>query len=350
MAGPRILVQGVGGVGGTLCARLTAAGVDLTPITGNPAIAEALNREGFDLDDRGQRARVPLRSPAFAQVPEDGGPYDLIVLVTQTPRLQEALRASAPRLAPEGRVLCLQNGLPEPYAAALVPPERVYGGVVSWAASMPTPGRYVRTTVGAIQVGRPGHPADATAQQLAALLAPTGPTRAVDNLLGVRWSKLALNSTITTMGAVAGDRLGVIVQHAYVRDLALQIFSEVVDVTQAAGVRLEKVSGTFHLSQVALPPAQRRHLSGWAWLWRHALLRAIGARYGGARSSMLYALERGRPPEVDFLNGEIVKEGQRRGVPTPVNAGLVALVHGIAEGRLGHGLEHLQALRDGVMG
>lgn len=345
-AAPRVLVQGVGGIGGVVCARLTEAGADLTPVTGNPQIAEVLNREGFDLEEQGVRRRVALRSPAYAAPPPDGGPWDWIVLVTQNTRLREALALSAPRLAPQGRVLCLQNGLPEPHAAELVPAERVLGAVVSWAASMPEPGRYVRTTRGSIQVGRPGGEADDAVREAVALLAPCGEVRATDNLLGVRWSKLALNSTITTMGAVGGDRLGVLVREDCVRDLAIHIFSETVDVCAAMGVRLEKVSGTFDLGRVALPPAQRARPAGWAWLWRHALLRAIGARYGQARSSMLYALERGRPPEVDYLNGEIVRAGQHHGVPTPANAALVELVHALAAGRLQHGVEHLRALRD----
>ncbi|MEY3211943.1 MAG: hypothetical protein RIT28_2424, partial [Pseudomonadota bacterium] len=73
-------------------------------------------------------------------------------------------------------------------------------------------------------------------------------------------------------------------------------------------------------------------------------------RYGGARSSMLYAIERGRPPEVDYINGEIVRFGAQTGVPTPVNTELVRLVHEIAAKRLPHGFEPLHALRAKVMG
>jgi 2-dehydropantoate 2-reductase len=68
-------------------------------------------------------------------------------------------------------------------------------------------------------------------------------------------------------------------------------------------------------------------------LGKHALLLAVGAKFRRMRSSMLYALERGRPPEIDHLNGEIVRRGAALGVPTPVNAALVERVRAISAGR-----------------
>ncbi len=347
----RTLIQGVGGIGGVVAATLLKSGFpDLQLVTGNPQLAEAILRDGLRVRERDGSAFVarPTLAPS-PTVPEDGGPYELIILVTQTPRLAEALRASQAQLSPTGVVLCLQNGLPEAHAEAIIGQGRVLGGVVGWAASMTAPGEYVRTTPGAIHLGWPGRPADAKVSAVAAALAPTGDVHVTDNLLGVRWSKLAINATITTMGAIAGVPLGRLVQDEQARELALHIFSEAVDVCGALGVRLEAVSGTFPLARLALGAAERRAPGLFARLWRHAALRVVGARYGGARSSMLYALERGRPPEVDYINGEIVRFGAQIGVPTPVNTELVRVIHEIAAGRLPHGFEPLHALRAKVM-
>ena len=62
------------------------------------------------------------------------------------------------------------------------------------------------------------------------------------------------------------------------------------------------------------------------------------------RSSMLYALERGRPPEIDFLNGEIVTRGAALGVPTPVNTALVDCVRRIERGAASSSVEGLITL------
>ena len=345
----KILVQGTGGIGGVIAAHLIRGGADVTPVTGNAEVADALNRDGFRLDEPDGRAVVPVVRPAVQTPPAEGGPYDLILVATQTPRLQDALRQRRHLLAPDGHVLCVQNGLPEPYAWEVVPRERVLGGVVSWAASMVAPGQYKRHSPGSVALGRPGQPVDAVVERVAAALQPVGRVSATDNLDGVRWSKIALNSTITTMGAVAGLTLGEVMVKSYARDLALQIISEVCDVSGALGVRLEKVSGTFHLPDMAWPAAARRSPPALGRLWRHAVLLAVGAKYRTARSSMLYALERGRVPEVDYLNGEIVRYGAQNGLVTPVNSALVDLVHRIARGEIKSDLGHLSALRDQVM-
>jgi 2-dehydropantoate 2-reductase len=67
---------------------------------------------------------------------------------------------------------------------------------------------------------------------------------------------------------------------------------------------------------------------------KHALLLAVGLRYRRMRSSMLAAIERGRTPAIDFLNGEVVSRGIRHGIATPVNARIVDTVWKIAKGEL----------------
>ena len=73
-----------------------------------------------------------------------------------------------------------------------------------------------------------------------------------------------------------------------------------------------------------------------------ALLLAVGMRYRRLRSSMLSAIERGRTPAVDFLNGEVVDRGVKHGVPTPVNAACQRMVHAIARGERP---SHIQTIR-----
>ena len=92
------------------------------------------------------------------------------------------------------------------------------------------------------------------------------------------------------------------------------------------GVRLEQASSNLNLDKIALRGDERVP----ELLRKHGMLLVVGAYYRNLRSSMLVAIERGRPPAVDFLNGEIVARGQKYGVPTPVNAAAQATVHAIA--------------------
>ena len=58
---------------------------------------------------------------------------------------------------------------------------------------------------------------------------------------------------------------------------------------------------------------------------------AVGFRFRRMRSSMLGAIERGRTPAVDFLNGEVIDHARRHRIPTPVNEAVRALVWRVAQ-------------------
>jgi 2-dehydropantoate 2-reductase len=117
------------------------------------------------------------------------------------------------------------------------------------------------------------------------------------------------------------------------RRLALEAMSECVAVARAEGVKLEKVAGTLDLEWIALTDADRASRGSASLTAKHALLLAVGLRYRRMRSSMLAAIERGRTPAIDFLNGEVVARGKLHGVPTPVNERIVETVWNIARGR-----------------
>ena len=126
------------------------------------------------------------------------------------------------------------------------------------------------------------------------------------NLRGARWSKLALNCAVSALGTIAGERLGPLVRVRRYRRLALEVMTECVAVAKAEGVQLEKVAGTLDLDWIALSEADRASRGSAALTAKHALLLAVGLRYRRMRSSMLAAIERGRTPAIDFLNGEVV--------------------------------------------
>lgn len=327
---PRVLVVGAGGIGGIIAAHLAEAEVDVTAASTNPAIRDAILAGKAcvveDGDERPATFRVVPQAPADER-------FDVIVLATQPPQIEDAARAVAPVLADGGVCVVTPNGLCEARVARIVGAERVVGAIVAWGASMPSPGRYERTAAGGFTVGRPGGPADEVCRQVAALVESVGPTATTDNLLGARYSKLALNCAISSLGTIAGERLGPLVRVRRYRRLALEIMTEVVMVARAERVRLEKVAGTLDLEWIALTDGERTSAGSPALAAKHALLLAVGLRYRKMRSSMLAAIERGRTPAVDFLNGEVVERGALHGVATPRNARVVELVHAIAAGR-----------------
>jgi 2-dehydropantoate 2-reductase len=339
----RILVMGAGGIGGTVAAHLTEIGADVTAVTTNPAIHAAVAAQGFRLTgedgDRAVPGRIALGVPA-------GERFDLVLLATQPPQVEEAARTALPALADDGAMVCFQNGLCEVRVARLAGEGRVIGGIVAWGASMPEPGLYDKTSAGGFALGRLDGAIDDRLRRLGALLEAIGPVELTDNLVGARWSKLALNCGISSLGTIGGERLGALVRVRRYRRLALEIFTEVVAVARAEKVRLEKVSGTLDLEWIALTPAERVASGSAGLTAKHALLLAVGLRYRRLRSSMLQAIERGRPPAIDFLNGEVTARAALHGIPVPVNGRIVELVHALAAGRERSSRELLDRLYD----
>ena len=337
--------MGCGGIGGTLATALVKADHEVIIVTHNAAIAEAIGARGLEVVDGGERHYT--RAPAHVDVPADAGRFDFIFLATQPPQLEEAAHAAAPFLAPGGAMVCFQNGLCEHRVAAIVGDARTLGAIVAWGASMLAPGVYERTSAGGFVIGHlDGDTRDPRLATLASLLSAVGPVTVTDNLAGSRWSKLAINCAISSLGCIGGDRLGVLLRHRFVRRLGLEVMTEAVAVARACGVRLEKVSGTIDLDWVALTPADVISPGSPTLLAKHALLLAVGAKFRRLRSSMLAAIERGREPAVDYLNGEVVTRGIQHGVATPLNARIRTVIHAVARGERRPSLELLQQLYD----
>lgn len=322
----RIAVLGCGAIGGTIAGGLTRAGHDVVAIVLNPRIEAALLSDGFRLRDLdGATTQVapahrPVKTPA-----EAAGVFDLIITATPSTALETSLREVVPLLSDQGLIVTCQNGLPEDRAVAVVG-NRVAGCVVGWGATMREPGLYQRTSSGRLQIGR-ANPSCPPVNDLAPILEAVSPVEVVDDLAGVRWSKLAINCVTSPFGAIGGEPLGVLLKSPNVRRLALEVFAEVAAVAEAEGVKMRPVAGTLNISRVAINDRERAaRFPTPSLLFKHLILLLVGYKFRRMRSSMLYALERGRPLEIDFLSGEIVRRGAAHGVPTPVNRAIVERV------------------------
>lgn len=343
-AGPRVVVVGCGGVGGVCAAGLATAGVSVTAVTGRSEITEAIRERGLIALVDGQE--VVARIDAFDELPAGTPPFDLALLGTPPNTTLAAAQAVLPFLTPEAPLVCFQNGLIEERLAETLPEERIVGGIVSYGASMLGPGRVEKTSHGGYTVGRISGEVDDAVRAVAKVLERSSDVEITPNLRGARWSKLAINCAISSLGTIGGQRLGSLMRHRFVRRLCLETMTEVTQVGLAEGVRLEKVSGTLDLEWFALDDDERLIAGSPGLLAKHTVLLAVGAKYRRLRSSMLAAIERGREPPVDWLNGEITRRAPRHGIPVPINQALLDEVHAIARGERSPSPDTLRALFD----
>jgi 2-dehydropantoate 2-reductase len=322
--------MGCGAVGGVVAGGLLRAGHDLTVVTHNDEIATAINTDGLRVTTPEGAWTVP--AAAHAHLDDAAGSFDAACLAMKATGVEEAARALAPRLAAEGYAVTLQNGVVEDRVAGILGRERVVGALVGWGATMHAPGVYEMTSRGEMVVGELDGRVTPRVQALKALLDAAAPTTVSTNIYGVLWSKLAINCVITALGAASGQLLGQMLGRAGVRRLGLAMIGETIDVARASGIRLEPVGGTLDLERLYLLPGRRAGGLGLDLVGKHAIMLLVGLRFRKLKSSMLQSLERGRRPEIDFMNGYVVARGREAGVPTPVNAALAAMVREIEAG------------------
>jgi 2-dehydropantoate 2-reductase len=340
---PRVLVVGCGGIGGVILSRLLEEGRRVAAVARREEIASVLRTRGPVLRDKKGERTIRGDLEVFVQPPREGA-YDFILLATPPNGVEAAARDSAHLLAPDGAMVVLQNGLCEELVAQVVGEDKVIGAIVAWGASSPETGVYERTSSGGIVLGTLSGKPDPRLSRLAEVLRAVSRVDFTENLRGARWSKLAINCAISTLGTVGGSRVGPLLRHRFIRRLAMEVLTEVLRVAGAEGVKLEKVASTVDIKWLTLSEAEQRSPGSLSLLARHAMLLAIGTRYRRLRSSMLAAIERGREPPVDFLNGEVVRRGKAHGFPVPVNERLLKAVHAMSRHELAPGVETLQRI------
>ena len=212
LASPRFLVMGCGAIGGVLTAALAETGQDVTVVTTNASIHAAVSERGLKVV--GEGAPRYVRAKVSLGVPE-GEKFDYVILATQPPHVEEAARDALPALSEDGAMVCLQNGLCERRIAKIAGDDRVIGAVVGWGATMPEPGLYEKTAAGGFTLGYPnGDLFGADHDDLVHALEAVGPVETTQNLCGKRWSKLAINCAISSLGTIGGDRLGALISTA----------------------------------------------------------------------------------------------------------------------------------------
>lgn len=311
----RIGVIGLGAIGGVVAARL-AQRWDWT----HDRLWLAAGRRAEILRERRLTiaGEPTVRPRIFETLPSAS--YDFVLLCTRTSDTEAALAPALPFLAADGAVVCLQNGLPEARAMKLAGRERVLGAVIGWSATMRAPGEYAMTGSGKFILGGPGKHRREAAQILRCVV----PVRETDNLEGARFSKLAINCAMSTLGAVSGLSLGEWTARKEARELALRIVREVVEEGVSRGVRFEAVSG--------LRPDWLVRAPHWV---ADAAIELSALRRPEQRTGMIELLRSGRHAGIEDLNGLI---------PRPLNQRLVEMVQQIERGERAIGPDNLVEL------
>ena len=322
----RYAIYGAGSLGTVLGAYITRSGVEIELINRNHTHVDALNQKGARIT-----GTVDMIVPVRAITPDQmTGVYDVILLLTKQLHNQDVVTMLKDYLAEDGVIVTLQNGLPEPSIAEIVGANRTMGCVVEWGATLSAPGECILTSAPdslSFHMGKMEGITDQQYQTVKALLEKMCPVHEEPNLLGARWSKLLINATFSGLGTVVGGRFGDVSENKAAQKVAIRCMKECIDVGRAAGVTFAPVQGKDITRLFYYKGALKRTFG-------ILLLPIAMKKHRAIEPSMLQDLKRGKPCEVDAINGVVCSYGRKLGVPTPINDKIVEIIRKQQAGEL----------------
>ena len=310
----RIAVLGAGAVGGTLAALLARAAHEVE-VTARGENLAALRRDGIRLEGGWGSFHGKVQgSSQLGTVPE------LAILATKAQDAAAALDASAAALTGVP-LLVVQNGLGGlDVAAEHAPSSPLLGGLALFAASYVGPGHVLVTGENPLVIGaQPATPREVL-DRVASVLGGALPVEVTHDIRGAQWTKLLINH-VNALPAITGLSVQDVVAHPALRRVMTASMRESVQIARRIGVRFGSMQGV---------PGRVLELIGVAPLWAGAAFPRLLARRMGTvpnPASTLQSIRRGQLTEIDFLNGAVVDAAREHGLPAPVNAAIVDMVH-----------------------
>jgi len=334
----QILIVGIGALGGTIAARAIRSGLPVRLAARNTDSAEELRRSGLRVSGIGGKVRADVIDVAAVEDYGKGDQFDLILLATKAQDTLEVAPRVLPLLAPGGVMLPIQNGGVARVLADRLGEDKILGGFSNLGATMVEPGIYEQKNAGHLVIGELAGGVSERTDRVARTLGRAIEVKASSNITGAIWSKLLINCSVTTLGALCSQTMRQYMETEAGKKVFRRTYEEALSVALAIGTRLER------LAVDPIPPGWPSHLAGEEHY--ESWVEAVITFYGDVKPSMLQDFERGRKTEVDFINGYVVMLGHSSGVPVHMNATITDLVHQIERGVLQPTLDRMNDLAD----
>jgi len=290
----RIAIMGSGAVGGYFGARLAAAGNDVAFIA-RGAHLEAIRSRGLRIESpEGNLHLSPVRATGD---PAAIGPVDVVFFTVKMYDTEPAARAIGPLLGPDTAVVTFQNGVESVgILGGILGPDRVMGGVAYIAAVVSEPGVLKHTAMGRLIFGESGGRRTARASALHAACSAAGFEATLSDRIGDDiWEKFVRLAVISGMCALTRSSVGGMRGDPEIFAMIRSALDETFAVARARGVSLR--------------PGLMDEI-----------LKMVGDLPPGSKASMLEDLERGKPLELPWLSGAVVRLGRELNVETPIHA------------------------------
>jgi len=305
----KIAVIGAGAMGSLFAARLIDAGAEVTLVDVDERLLATLRSHGLRLeDDQGVR----VYWPRAARAEQLQGEVDVMLMLTKSYHTRQAMQANRHLLGQQTLVVTLQNGLDSvPVLREYVADRCLAIGMTLYPADVLAPGSVRSCGPGEVRLRGllPGVAQAGPLQALIECLRRGGLHCIEDPDIEVSiWEKVAFNTALNSLCALAGENVGELGRCARGREMALTLVAEAASIAASVGVTLDPLRVTQAVEQAFVVHA-------------------------GHKPSMLQDLEHGRRMEIDALSGALLAHARRQGVRAPAMAAIDRLLRRVQRRR-----------------
>ena len=305
----KICVLGAGALGCAIGGVLTEAGNEVWLVNRGQAHVDAMKQHGLVMRDQGVDRIVKVRATTDCrEIASTAGPVDLIIVLVKSFHTRAAIESALPIVGEHTVVMSLQNGLGhEDTLAEVVGRGKVLAGKTYAGGVMLALGHIIAGTQGKeTHIGELDGGISDRVSRIADTFNRAGLITTVSpNIMGTMWDKLLVNVATGALSGITRLPYGELYQVPEVEACAIAAVAEAMAVARASGIQLSitEPRQPWVMAAAGLPPE--------------------------FKASMLQSLEKGSVTEIDYINGAVVRQGAKVGVPTPVNQALVACIKGV---------------------
>ena len=294
----RVAVLGAGAVGCYYGGMLARAGHAVTLI-GRPVHVEAFRKAGLHFEGLTFDEQVPVEASTDAAAVRGA---HLVLFCVKSTDTEQAAAQIAPHLDADAIVVNLQNGVDNTERIQAKVSQPVVPAVVYVATEMKGPGHLKHHGRGDLVIGNlNGNISFNILQELKIQFEKASiPVVVSGNVAGELWTKLVVNCAYNALSAITQLPYGKLIAGPGIRETMRDVVDETLAVAKASGVQMapDMLAKVYKIAE-AMPTQV---------------------------SSTAQDLARGKPTEIDHLNGYVVRRGEVLGIPTPANRALHALV------------------------
>jgi 2-dehydropantoate 2-reductase len=330
----KILFLGAGAIGSHIGAFLSRAGHEVTLIDAWADQVEAIRQNGIAVTGPHDPFFVRPKAVHLHEAQRLARDFQIVFIAVKAYDTAWAAQLALRHAAAQGLIVSAQNCSPDPIVAAVTGAQRSVGlimskiGVALWKPAVVERGLEKGQGQGhnVFRVGEHDGRITARAKELAEMLSVIDGAQVTDNLWGERWSKLCANAMGNPVTAMSGLGSLEVASSKVGRALMIYLAGESARVGIALGYRVPKFNG-----ESVERWADCGHHATWEAL--EAMLTPKSATGRNWRASMAQDVAKGRPTEIEYMNGYVVAQGEIAGVPTPVSAATVEIVKDVEMGQ-----------------